>query len=81
MHDTTWVLSELETLRHHWGSAYDIGVHRGTWQAARRDTREVLTAEDPDALFQAIRADYAASPVPRQLTGRGPQAMRRLTVP
>jgi hypothetical protein len=57
----------LAGLRHHWGSAYLI-VHPGpdTWIAWRRDDQARLHAEDPEALREQIRADYAARPVPRR---------------
>jgi hypothetical protein len=57
---------ELAELRHHWGEAYDLGVRGRQWRAKRRDGKGGwITAEDPQALVQAIRADYQADPVPR----------------
>jgi hypothetical protein len=59
---------ELAELRHHWGEAYDLGVQGGTWRAKRRDDKGGwFTAEDPQALIEAIRADYQADPVSRDL--------------
>jgi hypothetical protein len=57
---------ELADLRHHWGSAYSIGYHLGTWTAARVDTGEILTASSASELREKIRADYSARPVPRR---------------
>jgi hypothetical protein len=56
---------ELAGLRYHWGSAYSISYHLGTWHAARNDTGEALTASSADELLAKIRADYRARPVPR----------------
>lgn len=61
------VQRELADLRHHWGSAYAISQHQGTWIAARHDTHEALTAGSADELRDKIRADYSARPVPRRL--------------
>jgi hypothetical protein len=53
-----------------WGSAYQITRTPGAahpYQAERRDDHTVvLTAADPDALRDLIRADYLARPVPRE---------------
>ena len=59
---------ELEELRFHWGSAYDIGAAGGVFTATRRDGRGGRLADpSPEGLFRQIRADYAAMPVPRDL--------------
>jgi hypothetical protein len=54
-----------------WGSAYLITRAPGAahpYQAERRDDAAVvLTATDPDALRELIRADYLARPVPREV--------------
>ena len=54
-----------------WGSAYLITRILGTahrYHAERRDDPAViLTATDPDALRELIRADYWARPVPREI--------------
>ena len=56
----------LETLRHHWGDAYDIVRSDGAWWAARRDgLGSVIKAMRPDDLGTAISRDYSARPVPR----------------
>jgi hypothetical protein len=58
----------LEELRHHWGDAYRIGFRGGAWAAQRRDGRGgTLSDPMPGGLLLAIRADYAALPVPRDL--------------
>ena len=57
----------LAELRHHYGGAYAINDPApDTWIAQRRDTREVLRAEDPETLWRLIRENYARSPVPRR---------------
>ena len=59
--DESWTLDELQ---HHFGEAYEITG----WQAKRRDGKgEPITADDADTLAEAIRRDYAADPVPRDL--------------
>ncbi len=56
----------LESLRHGWGSAYEITcAGRGRWLARRRDTGDTLTGESADELRDRIIADYDAKPVPR----------------
>jgi len=58
----------LEELEFHWGSAYDIAVTDGRWTARRKDGRgDTLASPLPEGLLQLVRADYAASPVPRDL--------------
>jgi len=59
---------DLDDLRFHWGSAYDITAAGGAWTARRRDGRGgTLAGPLPEGLLLAIRADYAACPVPRDL--------------
>ena len=59
---------ELDELRHHWDSAYDIGFERGTWIAQRRDGKgEPLSDLLPVGLREKIAADYLADPVRRDL--------------
>jgi hypothetical protein len=56
----------LSALRWHWGSAYQ--VHHTApviWIAQRRDTRETLHADSPEALRDRIIEDYFAHPVNR----------------
>ena len=55
----------LAELRHHWGDAYEITGRGRDWRARRRDGKGELAAPDPDALVEAIRADYERCPVPR----------------
>lgn len=59
----------LRALRHGWGDAYDIGCDsEHGWHARRRDGKGgVITADDADGLWTAVRVDYAARPVPRDL--------------
>ncbi len=58
----------LDEIRFHWGSAYDVGRDGRMWTARRRDGRGGTLADPlPEGLLLAIRADYAASPVPRDL--------------
>jgi hypothetical protein len=62
---SNFLISPLADLRHHWGEAYLISGIIGHWRAARRDDKQVVAADDPEKLRLAIRADYAAKPVPR----------------
>ena len=64
--------NELEELQHHWGGAYVI-THPvpDLWIAYRRDDGASLRAETAGELWDLIRADYDARPVPR---GSGPEA-------
>jgi hypothetical protein len=61
-------LTPLDELRWHWGDAYLIGRddERGWWAARRDQIGVYLTAADSEALWQAIHANYAAKPVPRE---------------
>ena len=59
---------ELEELRHHWGSAYEIGAEAGRWVAQRRDGKGgTITDPEPGGLLDKIAADYLAVPVPRDV--------------
>jgi hypothetical protein len=59
---------ELDELRFHWGSAYDIGADGRVYTARRRDGKGApLTDPLPEGLRLRIQADYAAIPVPRDL--------------
>jgi hypothetical protein len=50
---------DLTGIRWHWGSAYGIGLDRGTWTAVpHADPDTVLTAGSADELRALIRADY-----------------------
>jgi hypothetical protein len=55
----------IESLTWNWGEAYVISYADGLWLAQRRDNRETLRADDPEALRDAIIKDYAARPVRR----------------
>ena len=61
----------LESLDFDWGDAYLIYYARDQWAALRRDTRQFLTAQTLDELAARIDADYAASPVPRDVDPPG----------
>ena len=61
----------LESLDFEWGDAYLICYARDQWAALRRDTRQFLTAQTLDELAARIDADYAASPVPRDVDPPG----------
>jgi hypothetical protein len=56
----------LDTLRWHWGSAYEItSSGPEAWHAFRRDGRGEIHADSPRALLIGIRIDYQIAPVPR----------------
>lgn len=56
----------LAELRHHWSGAYEIiNPAPDVYVAIRADGRRSLKADTPGGLREAIRADYAAEPVPR----------------
>jgi hypothetical protein len=57
----------LAYLIHHWSDAYEVNMRRGRYQARRRDDGTMITADSADELLTAIRFDYAAKPVPRDL--------------
>lgn len=58
--------ANLLKLRHHWGSAFDIGCeYPDGWSAARLDGKRTLTARSAAELRALIIADYSAEPVPR----------------
>jgi hypothetical protein len=57
---------ELDDLRFHWGSAYNIQHIGDLWLAQRLDkSRATVSAKSPGELLAKIRDDYAAQPVPR----------------
>lgn len=60
----------LKELDFDWGEAYLIGHDdkRGWWAGRRDRVGHLLTAPGPDELRAAIRADYEAKPVPRDLS-------------
>ncbi len=65
----------LEKLRFGWGDAYEIGHDdkRGYWARRLDGLGEDLTADDPDALWNAMNADYTAKAVPRDLPAGDPR--------
>jgi len=56
--------AELEELRWHWGSAYEIARTLGMFRAVRRDNGAAVTAPTVARLLAEIGADYTARPVP-----------------
>lgn len=63
------IAGDLEFLEHHWGEAYVIGAEGSEYTAFRRDGKGGrLAAPDRDGLMDAIHADYAADPVPRDVS-------------
>ena len=58
---------ELEALRFHWDTAYQIEFDdEHGWRARRLGSqRGWLTGANPDELYKAIREDYSLWPVPR----------------
>lgn len=55
--------AHLDNLRYHWGDVFLFSwPEPGVWLAQRREDNRVLRAEDPDQLFDLVRADVAASP-------------------
>jgi len=63
---------ELEELRHHWGSAYEIGLDGTMCTARRRDGKGAILSDPvPEGLRLRIVADYQADPVPRAETLKG----------
>jgi hypothetical protein len=56
---------EIAELRCHWGDVYDITWSGGVFRATRLDNRAAVNATTAADLWEAIRDDYAAKPVPR----------------
>jgi hypothetical protein len=63
------VTDALAELRWDWGEAYRIGHDpvRGWWARRRDNLGGDITADGPDELREAVRADYGARRVPRDL--------------
>jgi hypothetical protein len=59
----------LAYLCHHYGEAYEVNMRRGRYEARRRDDGAMLTADSAEDLLDLIRADYAARPVSRRISG------------
>jgi hypothetical protein len=57
--------AELAELSYHWGSAYVVSFEHGMFCARRRDDGSVVRCAEPDDLYDEIRRDYEARPVPR----------------
>lgn len=56
---------EIAKLRCRWGDVYDITWSGGMFRATRMDNRAAVNATTAGSLWEAIRDDYAAKPVPR----------------
>ena len=57
---------DLNEIRFHWGSAYEIDRDSGMWTARRRDSQGGVFADpSPNGLLLLIRADFAAMPGPK----------------
>jgi hypothetical protein len=61
---------DLAKLRWHWGSAYMFTWAVGCFVAQRRDTHATVCAKDAEGMFEQVRADYFANPVPRRRRSR-----------
>jgi hypothetical protein len=59
------MMTMLEELQWHWGSAYMITGAAGHWIAQRRDDGRTLLARGPEGLRELMIEDYGARPVPR----------------
>ena len=60
---------DLKSLRWGWGSAYIVDrLGPGAWIAQRRDDHTTLRTESAPELRDLIMADYAARPVPRDVS-------------
>lgn len=56
----------LESVRWHWGEAYEIDLVEGVWRARRLDgLGEWTTAPNADKLSDEILLDYLQQPVLR----------------
>jgi hypothetical protein len=77
-----WEQDTLEAIRFGWGDAYLIGHddERGYWAARRDRIGALITADDPDALWCEIVADYALRPVPREPPADGDPDGRALVL-
>jgi hypothetical protein len=64
---TMGISAELDDLRRQWDTAYVI-TYAGMFIARRRDGKGTVTAATADGLCQAIKDDYDASPVSRDVS-------------
>lgn len=62
--------AELAELSHHWGGAYLISFEYGMFAARRRDNGAIVRCAEADELYDEIRRDYEARPVPRRTSAR-----------
>ena len=61
-----WDANALDSLRWHWGEAYEIEASAGLWRARHRDgLGGWIEATDPDRLGALISEDYGIKAVPR----------------
>jgi hypothetical protein len=56
---------QLAELQWHWGEAYEVTWDSAHYVATRRDDGTALKAATPRELWDLIRDDYSARPVPR----------------
>lgn len=63
-----WVDQVLADLCFHWGEAYRFRYDEvsGWWEAARRDSGQVIMAACPRELRDLVVGDYLCRPVPRR---------------
>ena len=57
--------NELQSLRYHWGEAYELDLDNDEFVAARRDNGRELRAKTAEELRDLILADYSENKVPR----------------
>ena len=58
--------AKLAGLTFHWGDAYAITWEAGQFVARRRDDGSVVRCPEAAGLYDEIRRDYEARPVPRR---------------
>lgn len=58
--------AKVAELAYHWGDAYAITWEAGQFVARRRDDGSVVRCPEAAGLYDEIRRDYEARPVPRR---------------
>jgi hypothetical protein len=58
---------DLAELSHHWGDAYAFRWESGQFHAKRRDNGAEVHTRTAADMWRAVRADYEALPVPRDI--------------
>ena len=58
--------ASLADLDWHWDDAYVISFEYGMFTARRRDNGAVVRSPEASGLYDEIRQDYEARPVPRR---------------